>query len=170
MSGMASKLRKKKAIVDKDKLLKTALASLPPKTQELVMMLAAAAAEPIAKEMARRTIMEQQSSKGMVMRVAQGMAKMEQEYRDNFDARNVPIVQKDMIYLFAYVLHIHLDFGKKRLDSAVRAMWETIGELEKENISGEVLALNIIDETGLDIKALLDELWKDTEKEGGIAG
>ena len=129
------------------------------------MMLAAAAAEPIAKEIARRAIMEQQSSKGMVMRVAQGMAKMEQEYRDNFDARNVPIVQKDMIYLFAYVLHTYLEFGKKRLDGAVRAMWEIIGELEEENVSGEALAANIVDETGLDIKALIDELWK-----GGRAG
>lgn len=77
----------------------------------------------------------------------------------------IPKVQGDMICLFLYCLHSRWGFGQKRLKDAAADLWEVVGEMQKEQVSGDTLSECIKEETGLNLPRVFAELSNDARKE-----
>ena len=77
----------------------------------------------------------------------------------------IPRVQGDMICLFLYCLHSRWGFGAKRLKDAAADLWEVVGEMQREQVTGDTLAACIKDETGLKLQEVFAKLSNEARRE-----
>lgn len=77
----------------------------------------------------------------------------------------IPKVQGDMICLFLYCLHSRWGFGAKRLKDAAADLWEVVGEMQTEQVTGDTLAECIKQETGLKLPEVFAKLSNEARKE-----
>lgn len=77
----------------------------------------------------------------------------------------IPKVQGDMICVFLYCLHSRWGFGAKRLKDAAADLWEVVGEMQQEQVTGDTLAACIKDETGLKLQEVFAKLSNEARKE-----
>ena len=77
----------------------------------------------------------------------------------------IPKVQGDMICVFLYCLHSRWGFGAKRLKDAAADLWEVVGEMQQERVTGDTLAACIKDETGLKLQEVFAKLSNEARKE-----
>lgn len=88
-------------------------------------------------------------------------AKLQHQVNDDI----IPKVQGDMICLFLYCLHSKWGFGAKRLKDAAADLWEVVGEMQHEQVTGDTLAACIKDETGLKLQEVFAKLSNEARKE-----
>ena len=79
----------------------------------------------------------------------------------------IPKVQGDMICLFLYCLHSRWGFGAKRLQDAAADLWEVVGEMQVEQVTGDALAECIKQETGLKLQEVFAKLSNEARRENG---
>ena len=77
----------------------------------------------------------------------------------------IPKVQGDMICVFLYCLHSRWGFGGKRLKDAAADLWEVVGEMQVEQVTGDTLAACIKDETGLKLQEVFAKLSNEARRE-----
>ena len=77
----------------------------------------------------------------------------------------IPRVQGDMICLFLYCLHSRWGFGAKRLTDAASDLWEVVGEMQREKVTGDALSECIEAETGIHLPEVFARLSNEARKE-----